>query len=111
MRDYIGVILAILLTFGVILGIGLVKVGNVSYYEIEVVEKVVKNSKSSSKYLIFAKIGETEKVFENADAWLRLKFNSSDIQAKLKVGGKYKVKTCGYRFQLFSWYENILEVE
>lgn len=66
----------------------------------------------SDKYLIFAEYenGETV-VFENTDKWLRFKFASSDIQAELKEGKKYKLTTIGYRMPIFSWYQNIIKME
>ena len=61
----------------------------------------------SHKYLIF---GESS-VFENTDALLHGKFDSSTMQAKIKVGNKYRVKTYGWRVPFLSWYKNIIEVE
>jgi hypothetical protein len=61
----------------------------------------------TDKYLIFTD-GE---VLENTDLWLKGKFNSSDIQSKLKVGHKYKVKVVGVRIPMLSQYRNILEFE
>lgn len=60
----------------------------------------------SHKYLIFTE----EKTFENTDALFHFKFNSSDIQGRMKIGKTYKVKTYGWRIPFFSTYENILSV-
>ena len=64
----------------------------------------------TSKYLVF---GDDEDgnslVFENTDVLLRLKFNSSNIQGKLKVGKTYDVTVIGFRIPIFSAYENIID--
>lgn len=70
------------------------------------------NSKTSSKYLVFADDENGNSlVFENTDCFIRLKFNSSNIQGKLKEGHTYKVTVIGYRVPFFSWYQNIIKVE
>lgn len=70
-----------------------------------------KGEDTTSKYLVF---GDDENgnsmVFENTDMLLRLKFRSSNIQGKLKVGHKYDIEVIGFRFPLFSRYENIIRV-
>jgi len=47
-------------------------------------ERIVDGSGSAmvSKYLVFSE----NEVFENTDCFARFKFNSSDVQGKLKVG-------------------------
>lgn len=67
----------------------------------------------TSKYLVFCEIKETGEtiVFQNTDNLLRLKFNSSDIQGRLKEGHTYKVTVIGYRNPILSWYENIINAE
>lgn len=72
-------------------------------------ERIVENSGDSvnSKYLVFT---ETE-VFENTDSLMVLKFNSSDIQAKLMRGETYTVRVYGWRVPVFSWYRNIIEIK
>lgn len=49
-------------------------------------------------------------VLENTDNWLRLKFNSSDIQAVIEEGETYETEVVGYRIPILSWYENILNI-
>lgn len=70
------------------------------------------NSNTSSKYLIFAddKNGNSL-VFENTDCFIRLKFNSSNIQGQLKEGNTYKITVIGYRVPFISWYQNVIKVE
>ena len=59
------------------------------------------------KYLIFSE----EEVFENTDAWLFLKFNSSDYYRKLAVGEEFEVRVVGWRVPFLSWYRNIIGVD
>lgn len=72
-------------------------------------ETVVKRYGDEDKYLIFTDAG----VFENTDAWYRLKFRSSDLQAKIMElkGEEVEITKYGWRFPPFSWYENIIAVE
>lgn len=70
------------------------------------------NSHTSSKYLVFADDENGNSlVFENTDCFIRLKFNSSNLQGKLKEGHTYKVAVIGYRVSFLSWYQNIIKVE
>ena len=66
----------------------------------------------SSKYIVSTKdaAGKIE-VFENTDAWLKGKFNSSDVQAELEVGKSYEADVYGWRLPFFSTYRNIVDVE
>lgn len=70
------------------------------------------NRKTSSKYLVFADDENGNSlVFENVDCFIRLKFNSSNIQRQLKEGHTYKVTVIGYRVPFLSWYQNIIKVK
>jgi hypothetical protein len=60
-----------------------------------------------SRYLVWTE----NEVFENTDAWIFLKFDSSDIYGKIKVGHTYKTKVVGWRIPFFSWYRDIINVE
>lgn len=40
---------------------------------------------------------DNKQVIENSDLLFKKKFDSADIQARLKVGDKVEVKTIGYR--------------
>lgn len=79
---------------------------------VTVTEKIVKNNGGSGKYLIF---GEDEsgtlRTFEITDNILRLRFNSSDVYAVIKTGGKYRFTVGGSRNRFLSWYPNIYEYE
>lgn len=70
------------------------------------------NRNTSSKYLVFADDENGNPlVFENTDCFIRLKFNSSNMQGKLKEGHTYKITAIGYRVPFFSWYQNIVKIE
>ena len=58
----------------------------------------------SSKYLIFTD-GE---VFENTDSLFALKWNSSDIYGRIKVGQTCDFTVTGWRLPFLSSYRNIL---
>lgn len=68
-------------------------------------ERVVKSE--SSKYLVFT----DSESFENTDCFLRFKFNSSDIQGRLKRGKTYKAVVYGWRVPVLSWCRNIVKIE
>lgn len=69
-------------------------------------EKQVIPRKEGFSYLIFTDKG----VLKNDDAMMSFKWNSSDVQNSIKVGGTYRFKTYGWRVPALSWYSNILEV-
>lgn len=74
----------------------------------EITEKYNKRDGDSDKFFI---VLDDNKVIENSDLLFKGKFNSADIQAKLKVGDKVEVKTVGYRVQLLDMYPTIYEVK
>lgn len=65
-----------------------------------------------SKYLIYGdnKDGESL-VFENVDSFVRMKWNSSNMQGSLHEGKTYTITVVGYRIPFMSMYENIIKVE
>lgn len=62
---------------------------------------------SGSKYLVFTE----NEVFENIDSIIYAKFNSSDLQGKLKRGQTYTVKVYGWRIPFLSSYRNIVSIK
>jgi len=58
-------------------------------------------------YLVFT----DDETYENIDSPAYLKFNSSDLQGKLIVTGKFKIDYYGFRVPIFSMYKNIIKVE
>ena len=67
---------------------------------------------TDSKYLIFADSSDgNPMVFENTDNVFRLKFDSSNIQGRLKEGSAYEITVVGVRVPFISMYENIIDVQ
>ena len=83
---------------------------NEQTYVATVTDKEVKNYKNSSKYLVFTKTedGET-KVFSVEDSLIRFRWNSSDIYGDIEAGNTYRFTTIGFRFEILSIYENIID--
>ena len=66
----------------------------------------------AAAYIRFVyKTSEVRRDPADTDAKLFLKFDSSDIYAKMESGKWYRVRTVGWRWSLFSKYENILKAE
>lgn len=63
--------------------------------------------KVKSKYMIFTE----NEVFENTDAPMLFKFNSSDLYNNLKIDSTYQVKVYGFRIPFISQYRNIIKIE
>lgn len=59
------------------------------------------------EYLVFTE-AET---FKNKDSILFRKFDSSDVQGRLRVEETYQATVAGWRIPLFSMYRNIVEVD
>lgn len=75
-------------------------------------DKTVKRIHDKDKYLIFVELDNGEiRTFENTDAIFKLKFNSADYYAEMKIGHKYKFNTIGFRIPMLSIYENITDFE
>ena len=49
--------------------------------------------------------------FKLQDSWAYFRFNSSDVYGKIQVGETYDIKAYGWRFGLFSWYENVISFD
>lgn len=74
----------------------------------EITNLYVKNKRDDSDFFI---VLNDDDVIKNDDSFLFGKLNSADIQAKLSVGDKVKIKTAGFRNNLFSQYENLVSVK
>jgi hypothetical protein len=58
-------------------------------------------------YLVFT----DDETYENIDSPAYLKFNSSDLQGKLIMTGKFKIEYYGFRVPILSMYKNIIKAE
>ena len=85
---------------------------NEQTYVATVTDKDVRNYNNSSKYLVFTKTedGET-RVFSVEDSLLRFRWNSSDVYGEIEVGKMYRFTVVGFRIEIFSMYENIIDFE
>lgn len=68
--------------------------------------EVTRSERINDRYLVFT---NTE-TFENTDSWAHLKFNSSDIYARLDAGQKCNVRVNGFRIPFLSKYRNIISI-
>ncbi|MGR6915379.1 hypothetical protein ACU635_14135 [[Actinomadura] parvosata] len=93
----------------IILVIGLVKLSTARVETITVKDKErVCDTSESCRYLVWDRDGD---VYENTDAWLSFKFNSSTLYGELEEGHTYRVKVNGWRVPVTSSYPNILSIE
>jgi len=76
------------------------------YETITISEKWEKYQGADSKYLVSSEDGQ---VFQITDTIVKMRFDSSNLYARLKEGQNCRIKTQGWRFPLFSDYKNILE--
>ena len=106
-------IFAGIIAFLILVGVGSIVLQILQYnhketFNGEITEKYNKRDGDSDKFFI---VLDDNKVIENSDILFKGKFNSADIQAKLKVGDKVEVKTIGYRVHLLSMYPTMYEVK
>lgn len=73
---------------------------------------VVKSEETDNGYKTYTvyRIYSEQEVFELKDQLAFLKFNSSDIYAKIQIGQTYTFKVSGIRIPYLSIYRNIIEV-
>lgn len=73
-----------------------------------ITDKYNKRQDKEDKFYI---VLDNKQVIENSDLLFKKKFDSADIQARLKVGDKVKVKTIGYRIRFLNLYPVLYEVK
>ncbi|ARQ95784.1 hypothetical protein qdsa001_26 [Staphylococcus phage qdsa001] len=73
-----------------------------------ITDKYNKRQDDADKFYI---VVDNKKVIENSDLFFKGKFDSADIQARLKVGDKVEVKTIGYRVHILNLYPVLYDVE
>lgn len=112
MKHIVAIIVLVLIVIGIVIGCNACTSFNDHTYTIEVADKERVNSGDSGKYLIYGRSDDGETlVFENTDALLRGKFNSSNVYAEIEIGKTYEVTVVGYRIPILSEYENIIAFE
>ncbi len=75
---------------------------------ITIEEKWVKYKGDKAKYLVST---TNDQVFEISDTWIKGRWDSSNLYAKLKEGQTCKLETQGWRFPFLSDYKNIITAE
>ncbi|WP_412036347.1 DUF1523 family protein [Bacillus pacificus] len=77
-----------------------------------VVDKYTKRQEDTDKFFVVLEDerGDTH-VLENTDSMFVGKYDSADVQAKLKKGEKYEIMTFGWRSHVWSMYPNITEIK
>ena len=106
-------IIAFLISIVVITIAGLIALPIVQYNHKEtfngvITEKYNKRDGDSDKFYI---VLDDNKVIENSDLLFKGKFDSADVQARLKVGDKVEVKTIGYRVHFLNMYPTMYEIK
>ncbi len=82
------------------------------YHDVTVIDKYVKRYYDHDNFMIVIETKNGERItLTNVDNWWVKKFNSADIYSEIEVGKHYNIKTCGWRVPIFSWFENIIEIE
>lgn len=102
------IILVVLLAVSVV-GCGAALRASRDSVEFTLTERVVKRAsgQGGDKYLLYTDQG----VFQNTDSIWAWKFRSSDLQAELRDGGRYRCETQGWRIPFLSEYRNVLDCE
>ncbi|MDU0429187.1 hypothetical protein QVA60_01635 [Staphylococcus chromogenes] len=77
-------------------------------YKGTITEKYNKRTYKQDEFYI---VLDDKTVVENSDLLFKGKFDSADIQAKLKVGDKVTIKTVGYRIHILNQYPTLYEYE
>ncbi len=73
-----------------------------------ITDKYNKRQDKEDKFYI---VLDNKQVIENSDLLFKKKFDSADIQARLKVGDKVEVKTIGYRKHFLNLYPVLYEAK
>ncbi|HHJ5240894.1 TPA: hypothetical protein ACQKYS_002176 [Staphylococcus aureus] len=81
---------------------------NKEVYQGTITDKYNKRQDKEDKFYI---VLDNKQVIENSDLLFKKKFDSADIQARLKVGDKVEVKTIDYRIHFLNLYPVLYEVK
>lgn len=82
--------------------------GNNQTYEGEITSMYNKRDGESDRFFI---VLDNDRVLLNEDILLKWKFDSADVQARLKEGQDVQVETIGRRSQFWSSYPRVVEIE
>lgn len=102
------ILLFIVITFAGLIALPIVQYNHKETFNGEITEKYNKRDGDSDKFYI---VLDDNKVIENSDLLFKGKFDSADVQARLKVGDKVEVKTIGYRVHFLSMYPTMYEIK
>lgn len=84
-----------------------------SYFHVTTIEGVVtdkynkRDGKADKFYIVVKDDSDNETVLENTDSTWMFKWDSADIQAKVKEGKRYKVELRGWRVPILSMFPNV----
>lgn len=104
----VGIVIVMILAVLTPIFVTITQYNNKQTFEGKITEKYNKRSGDTDKFYI---VLDNDKVIENTDLLFKGKFNSADVQAKLKVGDKVEVKTIGYRVHLLNMYPIMYEIK
>lgn len=95
-----------ILVIGAAIAVG-INYGNKQVHQGVITEKYNKRTADSDDFFI---VLDNKKVIQNTDVLFYGKFNSADIQARLKKNETVKVTTIGYRIPLLSVYPRAVRI-
>lgn len=101
-------VLIVVIIFAGLIALPIVQYNHKETFNGEITDKYNKRDGDSDKFYI---VLDDNKVIENSDLLFKGKFDSADVQAKLKVGDKVEVKTVGYRVHFLSMYPTMYEIK
>jgi hypothetical protein len=81
---------------------------NVNVVSGTVTDRYVKRIGDSDVFYI---VLDDSNVYKNRDSLIWWKFNSADVQARIKMGQRYRFTVSGYRVPFLSMFQNIIDVE
>ena len=68
--------------------------------------------RETSRFMVWADMADgTSEVFENTDTIWHFKFNSADLQGRMRPGAVCEAKVVGFRVGFLSWNRNIIQVD
>ncbi|WP_431911639.1 hypothetical protein [Nonomuraea jabiensis] len=100
--------LALVLGVGLVFGLVQQSTSRTETITVQDKDRVCDGGKDGTcRYLIFTDQG----TYENTDTLFAGKFDSSNVQGRMKVGRTYEVEVRGWRIPFLSTYPNITQIE